>query len=649
MSIEKKILIPENLHEYIPELERNREMMSNSESYFKVVCLCYLIIGLLKFKKRNELAKEYIFKTYQEIYGDTRLSLFENHNLKQVLNELLPERLFYDENGVCYGRITPELIQAFKQGQTIHFVYGKDDSKKKPFLPFDHENQVKHRDFKALVDRINDHKLFKATPIFNDPEQLTIEIEYNCQQVINNHYINKALRILKRKGLIEKLNGKNYSYSYKKTDLVFIPNQYALTEEGHELFEEAEDFVVKVIPDLIGDLNLNSAYKASSDQEYADALKNKEIDDLILRNKNNIKKRFDKWWKQVLPSGNKEYEDEIDKYIDALQGLEDRQYFLARIAAYQDGVWKDEDKLGNLPARKFFIQYYPLKSGRLQPNPHVYGSKLLRPYLRPANDIALKRGSLISLDFSKQELRLLTYFSEDPLLLELCKEDNFFDELLEAVGATDFEEYLVELGVDKIKQHKKAAMYSYIYGSDGYNLSNELYKEFIEQFDWDSCIEEERKEQLSKRGKQYHRAARDFIEKLESRLDSVRELRAVKAKEFEEQGYIEAPGGVRRYEQNDDKRTGSKDYYRTKSLSHYIQGAGAYIARKIILEANKDSRYQMHLPVHDGFIYYVWNDHDLDLVKSDIMSMMERCAREVIKKDYDGETSMPISEEWRIQ
>ena len=239
---------------------------------------------------------------------------------------------------------------------------------------------------------------------------------------------------------------------------------------------------------------------------------------------------------------------------------------------------------------------------------------------------------------------MLTNFSKDPTLVRLSKEEDFFDKLIKEVKATDYEEELKKMNVPerKYKQHKKAAMYSYIYGSEGYSLSQNLFQAYIKQSNWDKCNSRTgRNKQLSEKGKIFHDAAKSFVETLINALPEVAELRSYKSEEFKNQGFLEAPGGVRRYTHSDPafKSMSQEDYFRRISLSHFIQGAGAYIARKIVVKSFDMDYSDLFLPIHDGFIFRTSKGFNEAI--DEASKLMMEAANEVV------DIEMPVAEEFR--
>lgn len=663
--IEKpQVLAPKELYESVKKpyeyIGDSRKKNHRKNEYEKVLSLCYTIMGLLKLNTRSDLSHKYVFLIHHFLYDrkkDKDYRLVDNHNLKDIFknNLKIDEYSRYIECGPKkYDNISDQLINAFKEKEKLIFHFGEDKLREDiKFSSDNHTNIKKYQSqFHQIVEELNQFKILEAEEYKKDNDKLSMKISFNEHKIEYNQRIKEAFEILEEADLIRKMNYINWNY--KIDEPIYKPNKYKLTPKAHNLFKESEEFVstprFNITTRFGGDgpvvNGIDAFINIKSDIKYYDKITHPRIRTVIHNYTSKIPKRFKKWWKNILSTG--EQYKETDKFMKSLDKLEQQEYFIARISAYKDGLWKADDKLSHLPSYPFRIFYYPLTSGRLQPTPHVYGTKVLRPYLRPSSDIELRNSKLISLDFSKQELRLLTYFSQDDILLNLCNEPDFFDQLLQKVEVTEFEELLREQNVssEKIKKHKKGAMYSYIYGSQGYNLAKKLFDEYINNFDWDKYT----KNEISKKGKEYHKTARNFIGTLEDRLEGVKQYRLEKMVEFRVRGYAEAPGGVRRYIRNDEdyyKSRNKDDYFRQKGLSQFIQGAGAYIARKIIIKSEEADRYNMFLPVHDGFIFYVSNRFDLDEVKEEIKNMMEDCAEDVISDYYSGDISMPVTEEWR--
>ncbi|MBT5270198.1 MAG: hypothetical protein HOL70_12245 [Candidatus Marinimicrobia bacterium] len=71
---------------------------------------------------------------------------------------------------------------------------------------------------------------------------------------------------------------------------------------------------------------------------------------------------------------------------------------------------------------------------------------------------------------------------------------------------------------------------------------------------------------------------------------------------------ITAPGGFIRYVNPEEDLTKKETIKTNKArqipLSHIIQGTGAYLARTIIAKSINMKYGRLHMPIHDGFVFY---------------------------------------------
>jgi len=92
------------------------------------------------------------------------------------------------------------------------------------------------------------------------------------------------------------------------------------------------------------------------------------------------------------------------------------------------------------------------------------------------------------------------------------------------------------------------------------------------------------------------------------KVPEVVKLRKDFSEEFVKEHAITAPGGVTRIADvsEDLAKRGTIRLHkaRTIPLSHVIQGTGAYIARTIIANSTKLKYCRLHMPIHDGFVFY---------------------------------------------
>jgi hypothetical protein len=340
-------------------------------------------------------------------------------------------------------------------------------------------------------------------------------------------------------------------------------HHYVPTPAGHELMRTSSkaywtyyDYQRKRNSITKGHPNLNGDYLVPEQEHYAE-------------------------WLTLLPSTR-----ETDQFINGLVQLESHPLIYRRYEANQHpAMMKRLFQLRNLPNDPFRVSYRPLRSGRLQSVPHTYIGKDLVPFIRPTEDPHLNKGILFSLDFSSQELRILASMlpSSSPIHHWSQNPDNHFAELLNIYDI-------------KMPKHLwKGFMYSFLYGSQGAALKDALsYNEAIVMG------------HFSRWG-----AARSIVAEFTAKVPEVVSLREQFSEEFVQNHAIAAPGGVTRFVDLEDdltkRGTIKKNRARSIPLSHVIQGAGAYIARVIVAKSTTLKYCRLHMPIHDGFVFYCKN------------------------------------------
>jgi len=283
-------------------------------------------------------------------------------------------------------------------------------------------------------------------------------------------------------------------------------------------------------------------------------------------------------WIQMLPDTR-----ETDSFIRGLIQLESHSLIFHRYKALQHpSMTGCLYQLRNIPNNPFHVKYKPLRSGRLQSVPHTYLGKHLVPFIRPSEDPHLNDGILFSLDYSSQELRILASMlpTNSPINQWSQNPDNHFAELLQTYG----------IGIPK--HLWKHFMYSFLYGSQGKALADKL--SYQEAFDMGFNSN--------------WTAAKALVSEFTMKVPEVVKLRKDFSEEFVKEHAITAPGGVTRIadvsEDLTKRGTIRKHRARTIPLSHVIQGTGAYIARTIIAKSTKLKYCRLHMPIHDGFVFY---------------------------------------------
>jgi len=319
-------------------------------------------------------------------------------------------------------------------------------------------------------------------------------------------------------------------------------------------------------------------------------------------------------WRNILPESL-----ETDHFITALSALEANQVCFRRLNALREA-----DSLSGfhqtypLKPGNIQIAYKPTVTGRLQSVPHTFIGKDLSRFFRPAEDPDLEKGFLFSLDYSQQELRLLAYHCKDSSMLRYAND-----------GGNMFKQMIGQLQMHpSIRKCSKGAIYSFIYGSDGWALKSALDKEF--GFD-----------------PKHLKYARKFGADLRQLYPSINQLQQELETKLMDDRLIIAPGGVQRVvdEKSDavtNKGLVSKRWVRRTALSHTIQGSGAWITRKVVAAAVNLKESRLFMPVHDGFIFYSQSDNAKEAV-SEAKRLMESCAKEVAPY-----IQIPAKVEWSI-
>ncbi len=319
-------------------------------------------------------------------------------------------------------------------------------------------------------------------------------------------------------------------------------------------------------------------------------------------------------WERILPESN-----ETQSFIHSLAKLENNTVFFDRKTALEEYYRGNIQPKGAMPAYgKTALKYYPLKTGRLQSNPHAYLGKALVPFITPAEDKKLKYGTLFSLDFRSQELRLLSSFAgKGQLQRDVKYEDDLFNIIYYRLP-----QYLKDV-MKNIKTH----FYAITYGSNGQSLTEYLHDKTGAPMDIANSL------------------AKSFFKEIDKMYPEINRFQRKIEQEFQSKGRITAPGGVDRVAKDDDggitkKNKVNKNYAQRTALSHYIQGAGATVTRHIVTESINLKYCRLHIPIHDGFVFYTTGDVDLAVQEAELM--MKECASKVA-----GQTNMPIKIEWK--
>ncbi len=244
------------------------------------------------------------------------------------------------------------------------------------------------------------------------------------------------------------------------------------------------------------------------------------------------------------------------------------------------------------------LGYYPLKTGRLQSNPHVYLGKSLVPFITPANDKFVQRGTLFSLDFYSQELHILADKVGGNLKCDIELNTNIFEHI---------HAQLSPLLQDTLKSIKQP-IYALTYGSNGSAMTDEL---ISQEFPLDIA----------------RNITSDFQQEINELYPEIKLYQQLISDEFVKNGSITNSGGVVRCPEKEDLTKNGKvnrGFANRVGLSHIIQGEGAKIARDIVTQSENLNFSKLHIPIHDGFVFYT--DKDVDVAVHEATEMMRECS-----------------------
>ena len=408
---------------------------------------------------------------------------------------------------------------------------------------------------------------------------------------VSRNCVHRTLKRLTDEGYIERVY--RGSHQSRKASI------YRLTTKYQLLFKQSKQFYYS-----LSDIRDRKNSFTTEGQRIKHSLKehNSQIEN------------YHQSWQNMLPKSN-----ETDEFIAAVNELESSQISFQRLDAIRkaDSISSLHQTFPLKPGNMQIV-YRPLATGRIQSVPHTYIGKDLSPFLRPAEDPDLEKGLLFSLDYSQQELRLLAYYCRDPLMLQYANDTkNMFNQM---IGQFQMHQ--------SIKKCSKQAIYSFIYGSDGWAIKKALDKEY--GFD-----------------PNHLNHARMFGKELRLSFPSIEYFQYSLEQKLLKDGNIVAPGGVRRIAELEtdaltNKGTVSKRWAHRTALSHTIQGAGAWITRKVVTAATQLNESRLFMPVHDGFIFYSQSSKPKKAVL-EARTLMENYANEVAPY-----VLFPVKQEWTI-
>ncbi len=307
--------------------------------------------------------------------------------------------------------------------------------------------------------------------------------------------------------------------------------------------------------------------------------------------------------------------------IEFLKGLELLRAipfrFLKTLSMVANSNPNKSSSIKSMPDREFNIDYYLLRTGRIQSIPHVYRGKSVTQFIRPAWDPYLEKGMLFCLDYSTQEIRLLAKATQDQQLLAVVHNEANLNQY--------FSQNILGGIPDSLSKIYRSA---WSYGCSGASLKTATGKYLKSIRSW----------------KHPYFYSIKLIERLNREFPTVSVFREQLAQRWISDGIlINSSGITRSLDEHVRLKNGSvsEEKVLRKCLSHIVQGDGAWIMRKIIAASQHSQYVKLVLPVHDGFIFYCKNDNRAEAIKEAAL-LLNNAASEVTK------IPMPFKMEWAI-
>jgi len=283
----------------------------------------------------------------------------------------------------------------------------------------------------------------------------------------------------------------------------------------------------------------------------------------------------------------------------------------------------------HLPFSAFNISYSPTVTGRLNPDPYIYFKKEYRRFIVPVEDVKLSKGSIFSLDFQAQELRIIGHYCSNGLFTQICNKQNVWPDLIDQIDVSQLDNQIPS------QYHKsvvKDLIYSIMYGSSGdgpvKNIAKRLKKHSI-------YLPYSRIEPFVK----------ESIQKIYCLFPEIEEYRSQLLDEYKmSPNTYRLPGGLvfkRGYTKPKNGGKPRKKPLKTTLLNHQIQATGSLILRYIITNSGQLKYCRILYPVHDACVFYVPNKDDHSSAVNEAVKLMESCAQEVVPR-----VKMPVELEW---
>lgn len=226
--------------------------------------------------------------------------------------------------------------------------------------------------------------------------------------------------------------------------------------------------------------------------------------------------------------------------------------------------------------------------------------------------VADKNMSLLSVDYSQIELRVLAHFSEDPYLIKAFQDD------LDIHSATASEVFSVPLNQVNSDQRRaaKAVNFGIAYGQGAFGLAENL-------------------------GISRSEAA-DIIKRYFSRFSRVQNYIEETIALAQKNGFVETLAGRRRYiEELKSQNPNIRKFGERAAINAPIQGTASDIVRKAMLQIDQQVSLPMLLQVHDELIFE-GPDSQVHQSKGQIVQIMES----VVKLNVPLKANAAIGPSW---
>jgi hypothetical protein len=366
-----------------------------------------------------------------------------------------------------------------------------------------------------------------------------------------------------------------------------IPRQFSFTDEALELIWQSRKWYFTKA-DYTRRTNAQNIHQYTHMYPYQPKVKT-------------IEPNYHDQFRELLPDN---YESRV--FIHALAQLEKPQYVFLKPIALAAVQKKNKPK----QARGMFngvtpLIYAPNRTGRQTARPYIYRGSRIMQFIRPNDDPYLDNTIIFCLDYDSQEATISAKYSGDELLFHLAQSGQNINEFIR-------HQYLDDLP----KKLAKQIIYAWSYGSRGGSLRKQL-------------LEYLRKTHNSTKPFDF---AAELIAKLDTAFPGVKQYREQIAAEWAQKGFITAPGGVKRNLAEDVRyKNGTINHNKLlrKGMSHIIQGAGAYIARKVVIESLNSQKAKLSITVHDGFIFSCKKE-DFDEALIEAGQILTKCANQVV-------------------